>query len=368
MTEDFESLYESHLKAQHGVIWKGSVAWFSLHAPEQILQLSNELREGSYAPKPPITFTITHPKKRDILAVAYRDRVYQRSINDRILYPVMTRSFVKENGACQIGKGTSYCIDLFRKQLRRFYINHGLDGYILQIDIRKYYPSMRHDVVKEMFRKKLDPETYETVAWILDNQYEGDIGYNPGSQMVQIAGISLLNGIDHFIKQKLHIKDYIRVMDDMVLIHESREYLEICLEAIREELSLLHLEVHDEKTQIVPMKDGITFLGFEWKLTETGKVLQFPKSQNVKNYRRSMEKLMKLYAKGERTRRCIEESQRSRMDFMANGTSYLLIQRLTRWYNRRMQFYEHQKQQFLQAQKSLPERTGGTGQPPRRKR
>ena len=65
--------------------------------------------------------------------------------------------------------------------MRRFYINHGADGYILQIDVKKYYPSMRHDVVKEMFRKKLDPNIYEVVARILDDQYRGDVGYNPGS-------------------------------------------------------------------------------------------------------------------------------------------------------------------------------------------
>lgn len=103
--------------------------------------------------------------------------------------------------------------------MHRFYINNGIDGYFLQVDIKKYYPSMKHDVVKELFRKNLEPDVYDIVANILDNQYPADTGYNPGSQMVQIAGISLLDRLDHFIKEKLHIKDYIRVMDDMVLIH-----------------------------------------------------------------------------------------------------------------------------------------------------
>jgi len=102
------------------------------------------------------------------LAISYRDRVWQRTLNDKILYPTMSKSFIKENGACQIGKGIDYCLDLFRKQLRRFYINHGTDGYILQIDIKKYYPSMKHNIVKEMFRKKLEPDAYEIVAQILD--------------------------------------------------------------------------------------------------------------------------------------------------------------------------------------------------------
>ena len=260
--DGFEALYESHLKAQQGVIWKDSVAWFSLHGIEQVLKLSNELQEGTYEPKPPITFTITKPKRREVLAIKYRDRVYQRSLNDNILYPTMTKSFVKENGACQTGRGTDYCLNLFRNNLRRFYINHGVNGYILQIDVKKYYPSMRHDAVKAMFRKKLDDDTYNRVVAVLDGQYKGDVGYNPGSQMVQIAGISFLDGLDHFIKEKLHIKDYIRVMDDMVLLHESREYLEYCKEQITEELRKRGLEPHEDKTKIVRLKEGITFLGF----------------------------------------------------------------------------------------------------------
>lgn len=354
----FEDLYESHLKAQRGVIWKGSVARFSLHAVEETEKLVQELNTGTYRPRPPVLFTITKPKRREILAVAYRDRVYQRYINDKLLYPAMTKSFVKENGACQIGKGTKYSMDLFRKNLRRFYINHGLDGWILQIDIEHYYPSMRHDKVKEMFRKKLDDDTYRMVEEVMDGQYEGDVGYNPGSQMVQIAGISFLNGIDHFIKEKLKIKDYIRIMDDMVLIHESRDYLEHCLEEIRKELGLIGLRCHPKKTKIVPIREGIVFMGFRWTLTETGKVILIPKPETVKDFRRSIENLMKLYARGERSRQCVDDSMRSRLAHLEKGNTWKLRRRLIKWYNERMQYYD----QILQSQGPESRRTGKTGQ------
>lgn len=336
-------MYESHTKAQASVIWKDPVARFSLHAVEESAKLVQELAAGTYNPKPPVLFTIYKPKKREILAVAYRDRVYQRWINDKLLYPVMTRSFVKENGACQIGRGTKYSMDLFRKNLRRFYINHGLDGYFLQIDIQHYYQSMQHDKVKAMFRKKLDVDVYGMVAEILDGQYEGDTGYNPGSQMVQIAGISFLNGLDHFIKEKLRIRDYVRVMDDMILIHESREYLEHCLQEIRRELDLIGLKCHPKKTKIVPIRDGITFMGFRWHLTETGKIILIPKPATVKDFRRTLEKLMKLYARGERTRKCVDDSMRSRLAHLENGNTWKLRQRLTKWYNERMRFYDRQR-------------------------
>jgi len=359
--DGFERLYESHLKARRGVIWKDSVAWFSLHGADQVLKLANELKNGTYEPKPPVSFTIYKPKKRDILAVAYRDRVYQRSINDNILYPVITRSFIKENTACQIGKGTDFAINLFRKQLRRFYINHGRNGWILQIDVQKYYPSMRHDVVKEMFRKYLTPETYEIVAGILDNQYVGEVGYNPGSQMVQIAGISLLNGIDHFIKQKLHVKDYIRVMDDMILLHEDKAYLEHCRDEIRRELELIGLHPHPKKTGIFPISKGVTFLGFDWILTDTGKVLMIPKGQKIKEIRHSTNALLKLYGKGLRTEKCCDDSFESKLSFIRKGNTRQIELRLRRWYTERKKFYADQRQQLLQTAQPVSEGEGRDG-------
>lgn len=351
---EFEDLYKSHQKAQCGVIWKGSVARYSLHGIEEITKLIQELHAGTYIPRTPVLFTITKPKRREILAISYRDRVYQRWINDDLLYPAMTKSFVAENGACQTGKGTTYCINLLKRNMRRFYINHGADGYILQLDIQHYYPSMRHDKVKEMFRKHLDDETYKMVVDVLDGQYQGEIGYNPGSQMVQIAGISFLNGIDHYIKEKLKIKNYVRVMDDMVLIHESREYLEQCLAGIRKELADICLECHPKKTKIVAIREGIDFLGFRWRLTDSGKVLMLVKSETVKNFRRTLESLMKLYARGERSRKCVDDSFDARMAHLAIGNTYQLRQRLAAWYKERIGYYERERNRLLQSEGIKP--------------
>ena len=101
-----------------------------------------------------------------------------------------------------------------------------------------------------MFKAKLDEETYNAVEKILRNQYKGDKGYNAGSQLIQIAGISFLNGLDHYIKEKLHIKGYIRYMDDLILIHQNKEYLNICLKEIQVYLATLKLKVHEKKTKI----------------------------------------------------------------------------------------------------------------------
>ena len=105
---------------------------------------------------------------------------------------------------------------------------------------------MSHEVVEDMFRAKLDDGAYKRVKEVLDNQYKDVKGYKPGSQMVQIAGISYLNPIDHYIKEKLHMKYYIRYMDDSIMIHPSKEYLEYALEQIKIELAKIGLRVQRE--------------------------------------------------------------------------------------------------------------------------
>lgn len=104
----FDALYESMLKCKCGVIWKQSVSSFVLNAIPNILRLERELNNGTYVPRPPREFLITYPKKREAVSIAFRDRVYQRSLNDNQIYPQMVKSLIYDNCACQKGKGTDF--------------------------------------------------------------------------------------------------------------------------------------------------------------------------------------------------------------------------------------------------------------------
>lgn len=93
------------MACQRGTMWKASVSAWSLDGWERCVRLSRELIGGAYRPSPPRRFTITHPKRREIVSIGIRDRVYQRSLVDNAVYPVMTRSLVRENCACQGARG-----------------------------------------------------------------------------------------------------------------------------------------------------------------------------------------------------------------------------------------------------------------------
>lgn len=328
----FDALYESMMKTKRGVTWKDSVAGYYHRGIERTDRLCEELHSGKYKPSPPRHFTITSPKRREIASVAYRDRVYQRSLNDNVVYPVMTRKFIYDNYACQTGKGTDPARDRLTEFMRRYYRKHGTDGHVCQIDIHGYYPNMRHDIVEGYFRECLPKWAYDRVEKILHNQYEGNIGYNPGSQLIQIAGISLLNDLDHMIKERMRVKYYIRYMDDLIMIHNDREFLEGCLDKVKAELNVLGFEVNEKKTRIYPLKEGIMFLGFRFRLTDSGKVLMHPDPAKVKTARKKYRRLVAKAKRGECTRESVDSSWATWIDHLSKGNTYKLIQRLNKYY------------------------------------
>lgn len=324
----FEKLYESMNKCRCGVSWKDSVAHFLLNAPEQVEKLEKELNDGTYVPRKTKKFKITSPKPRDIISVSFRDRVYQRSLNDNILYPAVSKGFIYDNWACQKGKGSLKARERFEELLHRYYRKHGSDGWVGQFDVHGYYPNMRHDVVEEYFRERLDEESFDAVRNVLRSQYEGDKGYNPGSQMVQIAGISCLDKLDHFIKERLHIKVYIRYMDDFIIIHENKEYVEDCVEKIKAELAKIGFEVNEKKTRTFPLKHGVRFLSFDYKLTETGKVLKFIRPDRVKAEIKKLRRLVAKAKRGEITKEQVDMSYQSWRNHASYGNSHSLLMRM----------------------------------------
>lgn len=328
----FEALYYSMLKCVKGVIWKDSVASFRLNALERTMNLERRLHDGSYKAKPPITFTIMSPKRREIASVAFVDRVYQRSLNDNVVYPIMSRSFIHDNFACQKGKGTDACRERLKEFMRKYYRKHGSQGYAAQFDVHGYYPNMSHEIAEAVFRRKLSPQVYQMVERILREQYPGDKGYNPGSQLIQIAGISVLDGMDHYIKEQLHARYYLRYMDDFLIIHESKEYLECCVTAVTAFLKDLKFEINPKKTRVFPIRDGIEFLGFRFRLTETGKVLMLIRSENVKAERKKLRRLVHKSKRGGLPKHKVDESYAAWRNHASKSDSFKLIQRTDAYY------------------------------------
>lgn len=326
-----DALYNSMNKCAKGVRWKGTVAYFRHNWTDEIPKLANQLHDGTYKERCAKFFTITEPKVREIMSIHFRDRVYQRSLNDVAIYPQVSRSFIADNFACQKGKGTLAARKRLEDYLHQYYRKYGIDGYILKLDIKGYYPNMNHRFAEQMLSKYLDDETYQMAKTVLEH-LPGEVGYNPGSQIVQIVGITALDDTDHYIKERLGVKYYIRYMDDFLIIHHDRKTIESCLAAIRAKLEDQGMRINESKTFIQKVRDPVTHLGFIYRLTPSGKVVVLADPAKIKHEKKKVMRMIAKVRKGEMTKHDVDVHFKAFKGSVRYGNSHQLIYRLNRWY------------------------------------
>lgn len=126
----------------------------------------------------------------------------------------------------------------------------------------------------------------------------GDKGLGLGSPISQTFALASANRLDHFVKEVLQIRGYGRYMDDGYLIHESKEYLQECLEKIKQVCTVLEITLHEKKTQIIKLSHGFTYLKARLYLTGTGKVVRKIHRQSVTRQRRKLKKLARCLEAG----------------------------------------------------------------------
>ena len=200
--------------------------------------------------------------------------------------------------------------------LRRHYRHHGTEGYVLLFDFKNYFGNIDHDIAKQIIRRAFDDDK---IVWLtnrfIDSYYEHYLkiaikkGENPdtvehkglglGSEDNQTIAVSYPNKLDHYIKEVLQIHEYARYMDDGYLIHESKEYLEYCLQEIRRICAELKIELNEKKTRIVKLSHGFTFLKTQIYLTDTGKILRKPCRKAVVRQRRKLVRQYRKFLAGE---------------------------------------------------------------------
>lgn len=323
-------------KCKKGVTWKDSVSRYYNNGLVNILKLTNSLENNSYKIDKYYEFIIHEPKRREIVSTKFKDRVFQRSLTDNYLYDEITDSFIYDNGACQIDKGTDCSMDRLNCHMQRHFRKHGLDSYVLKVDMKDYFGSTPHDVAKSTLRNNVfDEWVLSHTDKIIDSFNQGknpNIGMGLGSQITQLTQLAVLDKLDHYIKEELGIKCYIRYMDDLILIHHDKEYLKDCLNKITINIESLGLRLNAKKTQIFPLEQGINFLGFKFKLTDTGKVIRLLLKENIKIRKRKLRKYKSLVDEGKMTREKADECYTSWKAHAKKGNSYNLLKRMDEYY------------------------------------
>lgn len=313
-------------------MWKRSVAQFVLNAPYEIARLSDELMSGRYRPGKPSRFVVTCPKRREILGIPFRDRVVQRSYNDNLLYPLMSRTWIYDNYACQTHKGTDFARGRMRCHLERHFRKHGLEGAILCLDVRGYYNHMLWSVMEQNLARKVPQWGVEHAMGVIRSQGRDGRGVTAGSQTSQVVGVDYLDHMDHFIKERLHVSGYGRYMDDAILIHEDPSFLEEALQQIAFLLSGIGLELHPVKTKIIPIWQPFTFLGFKFRLTDSGKVTMALNRDSVGAMKRRVSGLARLESRGLRQQGTAFAAYEGWRAHAQKGCSRSLVERCDAWF------------------------------------
>lgn len=293
----FGELYKGLKKSCRNVRWKDSVTGYEANGLKNTFLLRQSLLNGTYQISGYQRFRVHEPKEREIVATRIKDRQFQRSLCDNVLYPQVTRSFIRDNCACQRGKGVDDALDRLNAHLQRYFRKHGASGWALKCDIRHYFAETPHEVAKEAIRKRLTDKRAAFYTDQIIDSFGGDVGIGLGSQVSQITELAVLDDLDHYIKERLHIKHYLRYMDDFILIHDDRSILENALKEITERLAALGLTLNN-KTQIFPLKQGIVWLKWRFILTDTGKVVRRISRKSVVRERRKLIRMSRLVSAG----------------------------------------------------------------------
>ncbi len=271
-----ENLYFAYKKVRKGKTKKGYVKEFEKNLSYNLRALHYELKFQTYKPKPLKTFVLRDPKTRKISKSDFRDRIVHHAMVN-IIEPIFDKKFIYDSCANRKGKGNLFAIkrfDIFKRKVSRnglvsenkFNDSNYILGYVLKADIKHYFEEVNHKVLINIIEKKIkDKKVIWLIEGILKNHAgaEQKKGMPLGNLTSQFFANVYLNKLDYFVKHELKTKYYMRYVDDFVILHASKSQLKIWKEEIDKFLkSELKIELHKEKSKVIPLSRGIDFVGF----------------------------------------------------------------------------------------------------------
>lgn len=325
----FENLLCAAYQAARGKREQENVLRFFNRLEENLLALQEALQSQTYCPGTYSTFQIYEPKPRMISAAPFRDRVVHHALIN-VIGELFERSFIFDSYANRVGKGTHRAIRRYQQFLRQF-------QYVLKCDIRKYFPSIDHAILKALIRRYIaDEKTLWLINVIIDasNPQEAVMDYFPGDDMFtplerrkglpignltsQFFANVYLDPLDHFIKEQLRCPAYLRYVDDFVLFADRKAELKTWQNRIADYLRDYRLLLHPRHCYIFPARVGRRFLG--QRVFQTHRRLV---SENVRSFKKRLRSWVATPPEN------IEQRLASWRGHAAQADTYRLVKRLT---------------------------------------
>lgn len=304
---DFEKIESVYNTIKTNSRHKEKIISFHIFKNVNFQDIYDSLKNKNYTHKKYNLFLIKEPKYRLIMSECMPDKIVNHLVSKYVLFPLIEPKLIDMNVATRPNKGTKMALFYVKKYINKLKENND-KIYILKCDIRKFFYSIDHNILLDKLSNIIeDKDIYNLIKTIVestDSDYLDELterkinrekkhintlkiseaeknrryqelskiprhqkgkGLPIGNMTSQIMAIFYLNNIDHYIKEQLRIKYYVRYMDDLILIHTDKEYLKYCLSKIELEIKKLNLLLN-KKTQIYEIHDGLPFLGYKFKL------------------------------------------------------------------------------------------------------
>lgn len=245
-------------KARKGKSSQYGIKIHDRNREDNIQALHDMLKNKTYKTSPYSSFKIYDPKEREVFRLPYfPDRITHHAIMN-ILEPIFVSTFTADSYSCIKGKGIHAASRAIQKALK------DIPGttYCLKLDIKKFYPSIDHTVLKNLLARKIKDKD---LLWLLGEIIDSAEGVPIGNYLSQYFANFYLTYFDHWIKEEKRVKYYFRYADDIVIMSHSKEVLHQLLSEIRTYLHTnLKLEVKGNY-QVFPVHArGIDFVGYRF--------------------------------------------------------------------------------------------------------
>jgi RNA-directed DNA polymerase len=327
----YENLELAFQKARRGKTLKDYIIEFETNLKENLQQLRNELVMQTYQPRPLKTFILRDPKTRKISKSDFRDRVIHHAICN-LIESVFDKRFIHDSFANRLGKGTLNAIKRFDHFKRKVSKNNTIRCYVLKADIKSYFDTVNHDILMKLLSKRIhDGRLMWLIRTILDNHHgkESNKGMPLGNLTSQFFANVYLNELDQYVKHKLRARYYIRYVDNFVVLHQSRKLLEEYKSKI--DLFLkenLNLTLHPDKSKILILEKGISFLGF--RIFPYHRLLV---KKNMRKFERKLEQVKQDYLNEKVDREKVIERFEGWLAYATHANTYKYRRRITSKFN-----------------------------------
>lgn len=258
-----DNLLHADVQARKGKATQQSVRDHDSHRGCNILTLHEQLISKTYRTSPYTTFIIHDPKVREIFRLPYYpDRIVHHAIMNE-MEQIFVSVFTADTYSCIKGRGIHGAANAVKSALK----DSANTQYCLKLDIKKFYPSIDHDILKVLLRRKIKDND---LLWLLDEIIDSAPGLPIGNYLSQYLANYYLAFFDHWIKEVKGVKYYFRYADDIVILSPNKPELHQILADIRQYLhDELRLSVKGNYQVFPVAKRGIDFVGYVFYHTHT---------------------------------------------------------------------------------------------------